>query len=322
MSERPDSVRSTLLLPFVFHIHAAMISCSLLGMCVLSFSSALLAEPVSIAALPYSILKPGEYRLASDLTFPANRGAAITITASDVFLDLGSRRLDGAGGSESSAVGISSLDQSRVTIRNGTISGFYFGIDLRRSRREAEASSGHRIEGVRLERNWYFGIRLEGGQSTVTACEVLDTGGCTRPSHTIPHGIRLVGPGNTLEECRVLDLRLKRWPEEKGEVVGVHFDDARGSVMRGCVIREEASTTDEDFPDAASRPRRFGVWVNGGPDGDTFLKVNGNTFSGFDVGLAFSRGTDGEVKGNTFEKIRFDPIRGAPAKQLEQNQTR
>jgi Right handed beta helix region len=247
---------------------------------------------------------------------------AIAIAASDVVLELGGHRLDGTGGSDSSAVGISALDRCRVTICNGTISGSHFGIDLRRSRREAAVSSGHRIEGVRLERNWYFGIRLEGGQSKVTACELRDTGGCTRPAHAIPHGIRLVGPGNTLEECRVLDLRMKRWEEEKGEIVGVHFDDARGGAMRGCNLREEAGTTDEVFPDASTRPRRFGVWVNGGPDGDTFLKVNGSTFTGFDVALAFSRGTDGEVKGNTFEAIRFDPIRGAPARQLEQNQIR
>ncbi len=288
-------------------------------LCILLVSSSVVHAVEVIDKVPYSITKAGNYQLASDMEFGLASGAAISITASDVDLDLGGHRLEGTAGDETGAVGITANSQSRITVRNGTVSGFYFGIDFRRKNRDAETSSGHRVIDLTLDRNWYFGIRIEGTDSKIEGCSVQNTGGCARPSHTIPHAVRMVGAGNTLENTDIKNLWLRLWPDDKGEVVGVHFDDALGSVLKNNRIEEQRAAPDETSVEHSSKPRRFAVWINGGPDHNSFLTAEGNTFRGFDVAMAFTKGTDGLVRGNTFIGGETDPIRGAPAAQTSDN---
>ena len=78
--------------------------------------------------VPFSgiIDMPGNYVLQSDLRSPSNDRAAITITASDVTVDLNGLSLTGAGGKL--GVGIR-IDGARgVRVSNGIISNSAFGV--------------------------------------------------------------------------------------------------------------------------------------------------------------------------------------------------
>src|ERR671934_24276 len=72
---------------------------------------------------------PGIYCLNSDLSFPSASGVGISINSDDVVLDFNGHTLDGlAAGPATSAYGIVALSRTNVTIRNGTIRGFYNGV--------------------------------------------------------------------------------------------------------------------------------------------------------------------------------------------------
>ena len=300
----------------------AMIRFLTLIFCLTGFAAAPFADeqPVqTIRALPFIAAEPGNYRLVEDLAYDLETGAAITVAADHVTIDLNNKLLRGTGGDATAAIGILAVDREGVTIKGGRVSGFYFGIDIRVTPRDANKSSRHVVSHVTTERNWYFGIRVVGPKSTVSDCHVLDTGGSTKPGHTIPHGVRLVGAENILRNCQVRDLRLRRFADGKGEIVGVHFDAAKGGICENNHFIELVNGTDDVFGADDDRERRFGLWINGGPQKDTFLRVSGNVFRGFAVPVVFAPGSDGVVTKNCFIDADTKPIRGKPAKQLPDN---
>ena len=285
----------------------------------LTLASSPTEASTTIDRLPYVIKTSGHYSLAEDLKLDAPSGAAIRVDADHVTLDLNGHTLEGTAGSPSAAFGVQAVDRKNLTIANGTIRGFYFGIDIQSADRVDSRSTGHRVEELTLHRNWYFGIRLVGSNSTVSHCLVSSTGGSTRPRHTIPHGVRLVGERNVLRDCCIRDLHLKRCDAGRGEIVGVHFDAAKDSRMENNTLIDLTTETDDVISTDDQQERRFAVWINGGPRKDSFLTVRGNRFSGFTVPLAFTPGTDGQVEGNTFSGAADNPIRGKPAAQLDKN---
>lgn len=272
-----------------------------------------------IRELPFVAATSGTYQLASDLSFSKGSGAAITIRADDVTLDLDGKTLRGETDAATTAIGVLAIDRHRITISNGRIQGFYFGIDIRATDRNTKASTRHVLTRLVAERNWYFGMRVVGSNCLIADSQILDTGGSTKPRHTIPHGVRLVGENNTMRNCCVRNLHLKKFSDGKGEVVGVHFDAATGSVFESNGLVEVETSDDETFPVDDTRERRFGLWVNGGAQKNTFLRVENNTFDGFVVPIAFAPGSDGIVTGNMFVNANAKPIRGKPAAQLTEN---
>src|SRR5262245_9719378 len=100
----------------------------------------------AIASLPYTISVQGVYCLAGDLSTGMTSGSAIVIATNNVVLDLNGHRIGGlAAGPGTQATGIYANDRQNITIRNGTIRGFYNGIYLG----GGLGSQGHLIEEVR-----------------------------------------------------------------------------------------------------------------------------------------------------------------------------
>ncbi|MCA9026029.1 MAG: right-handed parallel beta-helix repeat-containing protein [Planctomycetaceae bacterium] len=272
-----------------------------------------------IADLPIVITAPGRYVVVQDLSYSAESGAAVSIEADHVTIDLNGHVLIGSGKSDTTAIGVRAVDRKQFTISNGTIQGFYFGIDINSPDRVNSRSREHVISGMTLDANTYFGIRLVGADSRIENCHIRSTGGSSLSRHTIPHGVRLVGERNLLKDCCIDDLHLKRFADGRGEIVGVHFDAARGSRMEGNTIIERTTEADDAFSAEEQKERTFAVWINAGPNKDTYLTVTNNRYAGFTVPLAFTPGTDGSVTGNTFSGADDVPIRGKPASQLGQN---
>jgi len=154
------------------------------------------AETVDCApinALPYTISTSGIYCLTGDLNTAMTSGSAITIDANNVTLDLNSWRLGGlAAGAGTTALGISADQRKNITIKNGTIRGFYRAIML------TGTGQGHVVEGLRIEQNRLNGINITGAGTIIRFNQVVDTGGSTVAG--TPYGIVTFGDG-----ARVLD---------------------------------------------------------------------------------------------------------------------
>jgi nitrous oxidase accessory protein NosD len=98
---------------------------------VASLSSALTLSGYAvntITAIPFTITKPGKYILEADLTLSGTSTTAVTVSVSDVVIDLNGFTLST---SASPNTGISvSTNVTNVTIQNGTITGFDFAIAM------------------------------------------------------------------------------------------------------------------------------------------------------------------------------------------------
>jgi len=269
------------------------------------------ANPTIIDQLPYRMTSPGAHHFADDLHSDQGHGAAIVVEADDVTIDLKDNTLSGTAISDTLAIGIQGNGRSNVAIISGRIAGFYFEIDLRAP--AASPACSPVISDLVLSRNQYFGMRIVGADSDVRRSTIMDTGGSTRPGHTIPHGVRLVGARNVMRDCKFIDLRLKRFDDGSGEIVAVHFDAAKDSVFEHNLVIELPPRKDAPIPPDDTKERAFGIWINGGPKNDTFVTVRDYTFIGFTVPVVFSPGSDGQATDNTFYDANPKPVRKKPA---------
>jgi hypothetical protein len=96
------------------------------------------AANIQITYLPYIISAPGTYLLRSDLSYTSQQGFAINILtnlAGSVVLDFNGHKITGAGaGSQSFGVQVGggseyALNTYPITIRNGSLQGFFIGVD-------------------------------------------------------------------------------------------------------------------------------------------------------------------------------------------------
>ena len=153
-------------------------------------ASAQTAACTEITAVPYTVTLPGVYCLHTDLVHTATSGSAITIDANWVTVDFNGYTLKSTATAASTALGVSSVGQRWVTVKNGTIHGFYTGVHIVPG--APGSSNGQVVESLRLL-NYRYGVYLDGEGSVARRCEVLYTGGSTVDPN--PVGIRIAGPG-------------------------------------------------------------------------------------------------------------------------------
>ena len=125
-----------------------------------------------ISSVPYTISSPGLYCLAGNLSYTPTTGAAITVNASDVTLDLMGFCLTGPGKAFANNLGITILTgASNVEIRNGSILNFgTYGI-------VASDCTGIRVLGIRVREVGFIAIGLPFGTDHVVAgCSVINAG--------------------------------------------------------------------------------------------------------------------------------------------------
>lgn len=169
--------------------------------------------------LPYTITEPGLYRLTSDLVLPSipTPRDGLVIAADDVTIDFNGftlRTENSAGiGVLPKSPTLSSTTYRNITLRNGTLVGWFEGIEsrvafalssstmsdvhlenmaIRNCSIGAELRNGARVERCRIFDNSAFGIDLL-GDGTVTDCDVYDNDG-----YNIGIGVYC-----TVRDCRV-----------------------------------------------------------------------------------------------------------------------
>jgi parallel beta-helix repeat protein len=131
-----------------------------------------------ITSLPYTITTQGHYCFDRNLSTAITTGNAITINTDFVVLDLNNFKLGGgSAGLATQAKGIYSLNRSNITVRNGNIRGFAFGIQL-----DATTTAGalnNLIENNVVDGNTVAGIALYGSSYNIRNNTVTNTGGST-----------------------------------------------------------------------------------------------------------------------------------------------
>jgi hypothetical protein len=135
--------------------------------------------PIQISALPFNITAPGTYVLTSN---KSSVDPAITINTSvagPVVLDLGGFTiLSNNGGTSSGGVSVpANPTGSSITIRNGTIQGFYDGIQVQTGSATGYVSNIH-IEKINLSNSRWAGVEFfQVNSSSIIDCSVTAPGG-------------------------------------------------------------------------------------------------------------------------------------------------
>jgi hypothetical protein len=193
-----------------------------------------------IDALPYQADKSGTHCLSGDLTFSSTEGAAIRVGADDVVVDLRGHVIKGPG---DGGTGVSAGYQTRVTVRNGTVTGFERAVSI------AVGGEGHRVENVHAVGNFARGISVNGPYSIVRGCTVAHTGGAVSDVGIIAvSGIDLSGAG-----VAAIDNTVYRTftPGSNGTVVALLVSQVPAVLSNNRVI------------DVSGGDKRFGILCNG-----------------------------------------------------------
>jgi hypothetical protein len=155
------------------------------------------AVGTKITSVPYTISNPGFYFLGGNLTY-SDTYYAIIVNADNVTLDLMGFRLSHPG-PLAVGTGIYAYGRYNVEIRNGTVSGFEYGVSC--------SGAQHRVSNVRAISN-RLNIGLIGKNHLVNACNgsngqkgiYVGSGTITNSvaSNNWEYGIEFDGPGSLI----------------------------------------------------------------------------------------------------------------------------
>lgn len=144
-----------------------------------------------ITAVPFTISSPGVYCVTQKITSNLSSGAAITINANNVLLDLNDFAVGNLGaGNTTVAIGIFAVDRQNIHIRNGVLRGFWAGVALVNGTQiglTTSLSSGHIVEGVVADTSYLVGISVQGPYVTVRGNKVMNTQGSNVANPTVPN---------------------------------------------------------------------------------------------------------------------------------------
>ena len=196
------------------------------GLAVLALSAAARAETINctVMTLPLTITAPGIYCLNAAANVAGN---AIMISADDVVIDLNGQAITGNGG----GVGIQSTAENRITVRNGTVRRFGYGVAL------GNAGTGDSlvVEHMRVEDSDGTGIQVIGRAAVVRHNKLINNGGTPGPGAR--YGINVSGPGSHVHDNEVVDTGIGA----PGEVDGIRVAFAAGSVVQRNVVSNSAA---------------------------------------------------------------------------------
>lgn len=238
----------------------------------------------AVTRVPFTIASPGVYCLVHDLASAATTGAAVTIVADNVFLDLRGYTLDGSGaGTGTQAIGISSFGRSGVTVTNGTIKGFHTGIEIA----SAPGTRGNVVRGVRADRNTSVGISVGGTGAVIRDNLVVETGGSTLLPNPRAYGISAYGaPGALVANNDVVDTKND---DAASYEYGIWVGNSDDVVVEGNRVRNPV-------PSAAYA---FGILLSFSKNG----QVVDNRISGASEGLVYVSGSSGKFRGNLTDNV-------------------
>ena len=239
----------------------------------------------AITSLPAVITIQGIYCFTGDLPTNVSSGNAIEVKTNNVVIDMNGHKLGGVdGGPTTLANGIAADSHKNITIRNGTIRGFYAGIGIT-DIGAPSTSSGHIIENVRADANTATGIYLVGAGSIIRNNVVVNTSGSTTATNVTSVGISMSGSGVRVLNNDVVDTR--------GRGTGGSID-VYVAIAPGAVVKKNRLTHTTRDPGGAT-----GIAVTGSPD----VSILQNRLSNVTTGVSFDGGSTGNYRGNITNSV-------------------
>lgn len=243
-----------------------------------TFTQAETTNCTAITSLPYLITSQGIYCLTGNLTTSMTSGSAIIIGVNNVVLDLNGYKIGGlAAGPGTIATGIYAYQRQNITIKNGTVRGFFFAINLN-DISPYTTSQGHIIEDIRADMNTYVGIEVNGRGNIIRNNQVVDTGGSS--IYPSAYGIAVEGPGN-----RVINNDVYETKEQgSGASHGIDAYSAPGVVVENNRVGNAALGTGTSV----------GIYMLSSAN----AMVNDNTISMMNYGIQYAAGSTGLYMNN------------------------
>lgn len=244
-----------------------------------------------ITYVPYIITVEGVYCFTGNIETSMTTGYAIDIQADNVVIDLNGWKLDGLGaGSATEAIGIYATYWSagngggtdhpeNITIRNGTIRGFYYGINTVQF-----SLGGHLIEYIRAVQNTRVGLYIKGQGSVIRHNQVINTGGTTAAPFSPGQAFGIWAGGSGI---RVLDNDIINTVAES-VALGMSITLADGAVVQDNRIENVSSSTETTV----------GINVSGDNESSSVALVVGNKITNVDQGINIRYTADGKYRDN------------------------
>jgi len=235
-----------------------------------------------ITTLPTVITVQGIYCFTGNLATSMATGNAIEIQTNNVVIDLNGWKLGGlAAGAGTQTRGIYAYQRKNITIRNGTIRGFFRGIWLNDVSPHT-TSQGHLIEDIRADKNTYVGMWILGRGNIVRRNQVVDTGGSTAIPYA--YGIMLYGPGGRALNNDISGTVVTG----SGLAYGLFLGFALSAVIEGNRIDDVSSGSGFTY----------GISINSSTD----VLARGNSITSADYGIYYS-GSTGKYMDNLTSNV-------------------
>jgi hypothetical protein len=250
-----------------------------------NFAQAETTNCTVITSLPITITTQGIYCLTSDLSTSMASGMAITIANNNVMIDLNGHKLGGlAAGSGTQVYGIYADQRKNITIRNGTVRGFYYGIWLH-DLSPFTTSQGHLIEDIRADMNTFFGINVAGKGNIIRNNQVVSTGGSTNTYDA--YGIVAVGPGSRVLNNDIIETK----EQSTGVAAGIYGPISPGSVVENNRIGNSSLGTGTSY----------GINIKNSSD----VLVSNNRVTTMNYGVDYAIGSTGKYRDNLTSGVTF-----------------
>lgn len=229
---------------------------------------------IIISSLPTTINSPGQYKLDVSGYFSTT---PITINANDVTLDLGDNYLVRYTSTNNTDKGVYiAPNLTNITIRNGTIRGFFYGIHYD----DQTQSRTCTIDNVKIQECTFRGIVCSGRMNIVKNCIIYGIRGTTVYQNPFAMGIECTGQSVVINN-KIYEV----YGAGTGE--GVHIsstDHGYNTVIQcnDCINKDYSMHT-------------WPIWVGG----DSNAWVMDNLIINAGQGIAFSSPTAGGYRNNT-----------------------
>lgn len=214
-----------------------------------------------ISSVPITITSPGTWCFDKDLTFiSASIGTAIYIQASNVTLDLNSHTLRGPMDGGKLVTGVSgnayhtgvsvpgvccttdpTLQYNNVKIRNGTISGFHYGVTIAAN----TYGSGYVVEDMQVRDTAFSAVNFNGVKNALVRNTVISrldaslcgtTSGCSNPAAV--YGITAISSnGIKIENNMITGMK-----GVNGTSYGIQLGSTTNSVIEGNLVESVSAS--------------------------------------------------------------------------------
>jgi len=183
------------------------------------------AACTAITAVPATLSSNGRYCLTQDVSMGGTSGAAITIDADAVALDLQGHTVRGSGAANVSTVGINVAGHKYFDIGNGSIAGFSRGVAVVAD--GATRSRAGAVHDLDVHRSFLYGLLIDCDGCSVRDNAVTDTSlPAGFPGYTVD-GIAVEGTGDQVTGNRVYSTR-----NASGETIAFAVGAANSTIAR------------------------------------------------------------------------------------------